>query len=69
VKFVGTVTEINTNDPHYGTIKISAQHPNGGVVVFNKHYGNPQSPNYLPGDPQNSSKIVGFEAIELVVGS
>ena len=69
VKFVGVVTAIYPTDPHYGTIEVSALHPNGLPVIFDRHYGNAQSPNYLPGNPQHGFKKTGFEAIELVVGS
>ena len=68
VKFVGIVTAIN-NDPHYGTIQVTALHPNGQAIVFDPGQGLPRSINFPIPNPQNKDTIRGFEPLQLVVGS
>ena len=66
VKFVGRVTAINPSDPHYGEIQVTPVHP-ASLFIPDAHYGSPQSPNFQPGNPQNS-QVLGFSPQQLIVG-
>jgi len=69
VKLVGTVVAIN-QDPHYGTIQVRPNNPNGSYIIF-QGGGQPVS-NYFPvPNPQNPEppNVYGFEPLQLIVGS
>ena len=69
VKFVCVITEINVNDPHFGTIKVQPLHPGTWPNTPVHTRSNPQSPNFITPNPQEPQFIYGFEAIQLVAGS
>jgi len=68
VKFVGKVIAIN-QDPHYGTIQVQGNNPNGNPIMFMPGSGSPISLNYPTPNPQTPNKIYAFEPLQLVVGS
>lgn len=69
VKFVGIVTAVNLNDPHFGDIVVQPLHPNGQMVVPDQFGANPQSPNLPVPNYQTPAGPYGFHPLQLIVGS
>lgn len=64
MSLVGRVTAINLNDAHFGEIQIDPVHP-ATFGIPDMHYGNPQSQNFSPGNPQRKQKL-GFHPQQLI---
>lgn len=70
VKFVGIVTAMNLNDPHFGDIQVMPAHPGAATFISDVQTGmEPQSPNFPVSNSQLPSGPFGFHPSQLIVGA